>query len=94
MPGDADGARRWLRQHARHFTAALRNAAEQIAVGIDADVWPYQYEAGHVGRSRVRVVCSAMRHLDARELARYLTQWSERWEPLLDELAPLLSSKG
>ena len=94
VPADLQSARRWLREHACEFTGALHRAAEQISAGIDADIWPYQHDAGLIAGTPTKVVCSAMRRVDARELARHLTEWAEQWERLLDELAPVAPIRG
>lgn len=89
LPGDKDAARRWLLDHAPLIQAAFRELAEKLRLGFDNEFAPYQHSiAGAREGTTMTVVCSAVRRLEARSLAKVLDDIGKRWEQLLQQLAP------
>jgi hypothetical protein len=90
LPDQPDAAREWFLHDAGFFSDFLTAAAEHLERGFDVELRPFRrvVEAGP-GGSRVEILVSAVRRLQARELAGQLQQLARNWRLLLESLSPL-----
>ena len=91
LPEEADQVRKWLLENAAPICDAFRAAADKVRVGLDAQFEPFEFAIGPASSTEattMRIVCSAIRRLDARAMAGKLDEIAEHWEKLLRQLSP------
>jgi hypothetical protein len=90
LPSDAGGARDWLIANRKAIQSALNQLAAEVAVGIDAEAWPlHRVVPGIPGGIQVRISCSAIRRLQARDISQVLRGISTRWESYVKAMRPI-----
>jgi hypothetical protein len=85
LPRDVEAARQWLIRHEAAVRQALDALARQAPDGVDASEWPLQTTKRLAGAT-VTVACSAVRRVEAREMAAVLRDVAEHWRERLDAL--------
>lgn len=89
IPRTAEAARAWFAEQKIIIQEGLRNLAEELRAGMDFDSWPLQRPLKGVPRgAQVQIVCSAVRRLKARDIAKILIDIADHWLELLQELEP------
>jgi hypothetical protein len=92
-PADAEEVRQWFQQHTAVVQTGLRTLAQELRAGMDVDDWPLQWTIPNAPREKqLKIVCSAVRRLDALEIARVLTGIADNWSDYLAQLQPEESS--
>lgn len=91
LPVGPEDARRWLMDHAAYFASRLRSVAqEHLDVGFDAELRPFIQRLDDApDDAEVEIVASAVRRLEAREIAGQLTQLADEFEPTVRQLSRL-----
>ena len=90
LPDDPEPARQWLCTHSQVIRGGLKEMADTLRAGIDADSWPVKRKLSKAPRNvRITIACSAVRRWAAREMARVLRDIADKWEDRLRGLAPL-----
>lgn len=89
LPRDAEAARQWLVEQAEFIRSKLLELADELQAGIDFDSWPLRRS---IANRRVGVdwtiTCSAMRRLEARDIAGVLQDLALNWSKYLKQLKP------
>jgi hypothetical protein len=90
LPTEPQAARDWFLANEPYFVAEIRGLADEIAIGVDNDIWPYQRElASPPDGCQAEVAVQAIRRLTGREMADNLRRLAVDWHPLLTQLEPL-----
>lgn len=93
VPDDCETVRDWLLTHSKAIKDGLREIARKIEVGLDHDDWPAQFNLPHPPEGvRIKLVVSAIRRVDGREMAKVLLGISRGWKRLLGQLKPVASA--
>lgn len=92
LPTDPSQARDWLLRHEDKIGGALRDAAKDLEVGIDAgDYWPYQRRiALEEPKMTGEISISAANRMSDGELAAEIERVADNWQSLLNQLTPLV----
>ncbi|HWE95008.1 MAG: hypothetical protein JWP03_1211 [Phycisphaerales bacterium] len=87
LPRAGEAARRWLLGKERVITRVLRALAGEVPAGIDPGDWPLRKTA-RVGASgtTISVVCTAVRRVDAQQIAQVLTDIADNWRRRIEQL--------
>ncbi len=86
LPDEAEAARGWLLDKASTIQAGMMNVAGELRAGIDVSA-PISREIPRIGRGvTVQIVCSAIRRLQALDIAKALEEISSHWKEFLNEL--------
>lgn len=89
LPNEAEAAREWLLGHASTIQAGVRNVANELRAGIDF-IAPISREIPNVETGiTVQLFCSAIRRLQALDMANALDKISSHWNQFLNELEVL-----
>jgi hypothetical protein len=89
LPRDGEAVRVWFQEHADVIRQALRNLANELRAGIDVDAWPLQAPVAGAPRGvKLEIVCSAVRRLQALQIADRLLDIAEHWDEYLSLLDP------
>lgn len=89
LPNEAEAAREWLLEKAPAIQTGVREVAHELRAGIDFSA-PISREIPRVGRGfTVQIFCSAMRRLQALEIAEALEEISSQWSEFLNQLEVL-----
>jgi hypothetical protein len=92
LPHDAEAARQWLRGASPAVVRALETAAEELRLGFDSDVRPFERSFPDAIPSVNLVLCaSAMRRVEGREIASKIKNLAEHWDETIAQLKPLAS---
>ena len=88
LPSDADSAREWLLEHEEMIRDGFSRYANQLAAGADRDDYPLQWSGFQPVPQGVQmsIACSAIRHVDARELNHVLREIAEHWSERIERL--------
>jgi hypothetical protein len=86
LPTEPEPAREWFLSHAQLIKAALRASAEELRAGIDIGSWPLERSISGPRGVRMRIVCSAVRRLEALDIARILHDIADHWEERIKAL--------
>jgi hypothetical protein len=80
LPHEEVQAILWLGDHADVIQKAIEMAAKQFVVGMDADEWPVRIPMKGLPKGvRGTIICSAVRRVTGRELAKVLTSLANNW---------------
>ena len=85
LPRDVEAARQWLLRHEPQIRQSLETLARQAPDGLDPTEWPLTVTKRLSGAT-ITVACSAVRRVEAREMATVLRDVAEHWH---DRLASL-----
>ena len=86
LPANAEGARRWLLEHGAAVQSQLAKLAGEISLGIDQG-WPVCNRINlKTPGTTAEVVCSAVRRLSGRQIAKVLLNLSKAWPGLVANL--------
>jgi hypothetical protein len=89
LPNSAEAAREWLLEKASIIQAGLREVANELRAGIDFSA-PISRPIRSVEKGiTVEVSCSAIRRLQARDIALALHEISSHWTEFLKNLEVL-----
>jgi hypothetical protein len=89
LPNAAETAREWLLAKASIIQAGLREVANELRAGIDFSA-PISRPIPNVEKGiTVKISCSAIRRLQARDIAAALDEISSHWKEFLKELEVL-----
>jgi hypothetical protein len=90
LPDDVEGARRWLLQHEGIIRRGFERFADELQAGADVDPYPLQWEGFEDAPDHVqmKIVCGAVRRVDALRLADVLRDVATHWRPRIEELSP------
>jgi hypothetical protein len=89
LPEGREKAKQWLLDRAPIIKAGLCALADKLRLGFDAEEPDYEQDiVGAPPRVTMMVICSAVRRIDARRIAKILKQIATDWEDLLGQLAP------
>ena len=95
LPDDAESAQRWFLDNSELIRAALSALADEIRAGVDVDCWPLQWEATPIPPDvRVTIVCSAIRRVQAQQMAEQLRIIAGEWGNRIEDLAPLATARA
>jgi len=87
IPADAPNARNFFFRNERPISEALKRAAEDLRVGLDADIWPLRHQIlGLSSGISGEIACSAMRRIANEEISNVLIDLSNKWQTILNEL--------
>jgi hypothetical protein len=87
LPDGAEAARRWLLGKAPIFQNGIHAVADELRAGIDFS-GPISREIPDVGGGiRVQLFCSAIRRIQALQIAGALDEISSHWTEFLNGLA-------
>jgi len=86
LPDEPALAREWFLSHAQPIKVGLRACAEELRAGIDIGSWPIERPISGPRAVRTRVVCSAVRRLEALDIARILQDVADHWEERIKAL--------
>jgi len=87
VPAEKEPARLWLLQNAPRFQDGLHRIAEELQRGIDDDIYPVQrVMLNPPAESTVKLVCSAMRREEARDIAQKIEMMKSEWDGLVNRL--------
>ncbi|MEZ6233191.1 MAG: hypothetical protein R3B68_03280 [Phycisphaerales bacterium] len=86
-PASESEAQTWLTEHSEFLRDALRAAADDIPVGIDADLWPHIQEINAPKGWKVVVAYSAIKRVDGRQMASHLRAWAKQFNSVARKLA-------
>jgi hypothetical protein len=86
LPADCEEARQWLGDHKKEIATLIESLAEKLRAGKDHNQWPVYIEKAVRG-VKVRVSCSAVRRMEARNLASILGNIAEKWDDYVGGLA-------
>jgi len=90
LPDQPEAARQWFLDNAGSFSEFLTAAAGHWERGFDVELRPFRREVDTgPGGSRVVILVSAVRRIQAREVARQLQELARNWRLLLETLTPL-----
>ena len=85
LPDEAEAARDWLLKNAI-IQKGVRDVANELRAGIDFSA-PISRRIPNVGKGiTVEIFCSAMRRIEAREIADALAETSSHWKEFLKKL--------
>ena len=84
---DPDGARAWLLQHEGAIADLISNAAAGVPAGSDPDDWPMQFSGALDADVSVRISCSAVRRVEARQIGGILRGVGAGWRHHIESLA-------
>jgi hypothetical protein len=89
LPREPEQVRAWFLSHASIIKPALLALAEKLQVGIDDEVWPYEFPVAAAPKSTtMTLVVSAVRGLTPGSLAKELKKLGREWNRLMDTLSP------
>jgi hypothetical protein len=89
LPTECEAAREWLLDKAPVIQRALRKLANELQVGIDFSK-PVERGIPDIGKGITSSIhCSAIRRLQAGEMANALAETGSHWEALLKSLEVL-----
>ena len=78
----AELAQQWLIDKGPAISRGIDELADKLTAGIDSDSWPLQHALRRNGAVRITIACSAMRRVEAQQIASVLrdiaTHWTER----------------
>ena len=84
---DPEGAREWLLQNAGVIKSGLEELADKLRAGLDINAWPVQHQVMSApAGSSITLVCSAVRRLDARQIADVLRSVGEHFPDYVKSL--------
>jgi hypothetical protein len=86
LPQDPEEVRAWLLDHSAVIQKGFEQVADELEAGMDLDFCPLQREIGAVPSVKMRIVCSAVRRLGAREIARDLARIARQWKTTIRNL--------
>lgn len=91
VPPDCDALRSWLLDNAAIIREGFGKFADEFQIGFDHDFWPGQWAVPNAPPGvDLKIVVSAIRRLDARELSRVLSELAENWDELVESLQPVV----
>lgn len=85
LPRDVQAAREWLIRHEPQVRQALETLAGQVPDGLDPTEWPLK-TTKRLSGATITVACSAVRRVEARDIATTLQDVAARWQERLDTL--------
>jgi hypothetical protein len=89
IPREPEEARQWLIANAPWIVTGLDQVAEELSVGVDHDILPFQRPIPEApAKIHAQVVGSAMRRIDATEIAVQIRSIRRHWKRLLASLEP------
>ena len=89
LPNGAEAAREWLLEKAPIIQAGVRDVANELEAGIDFCA-PISRTIPNVAEGvTVEIWCSAIRRVQAREIAKALDEISSRWTEFLKKIEVL-----
>ena len=87
LPTETEEVQHWLLAAKPHVQDALREAAAQLEVGVDKDVFPYEHVASKPPEGvKITVRCSAVRRLEGLQIARHLASVGRAWTRIIKAL--------
>jgi hypothetical protein len=88
LPDDPDLAVPWLLDHSTIIRDGFERFAKKLRVGVDTDLYSLISEDFvHVPKDvRLKIACSAINRINAREMGKILTEIAMHWEDHLAEL--------
>lgn len=90
---DSEALRDWLLANKEAISEAIVAFASDLEVGIDANAWPVRKEFPRaIPRVKLTISCSAVRRVDAREIATHLRQLARNWSRYITGLAAMQKS--
>ena len=90
LPKNPDEAKGWLLRHASVIADGLRQVADEIRAGIDADGWPFRRAVANAPKGvKIEIIASSARSLEARAITTVLRGLAARLERLLKNIEPL-----
>src|ERR1051325_5994747 len=89
LPDGAEAARAWFLKIAPIIQKGVRNLADELRAGIDFSA-PISRKIPNVGKGiTVEICCSAIRRLEALDIAKALEEVSSDWSEFLRQLEVL-----
>jgi hypothetical protein len=89
LPDEAEASREWLLSMAPIISNGVRDVAKELRAGIDFSS-PISREIPNVGKGlTVQIFCSAIRRLQALQIAKVLDEISAHWTEFLHQLEVL-----
>ncbi len=79
LPGTAESAQEWLINQAPAIGRGIHDLAGKLTAGIDSDAWPLQHALRRIGGVRITIACSAMRRVEAQQIASVLRDIARHW---------------
>jgi len=88
LPTSPRGARKWLLDQKELIGQGFSKYAEEIRAGIDADAFPFAWEnfSNPPQDVTMKIVVTAIRRVDAIEMAKIVSEVGSRWEEIIRSL--------
>jgi hypothetical protein len=89
LPDEAEAARKWLLEKGSIIQKGVSDLVNELSAGIDFST-PISRKIPNVGDGiTIEICCSAIRRLQARDIASFLSEISSRWNEFLNTLEVL-----
>jgi hypothetical protein len=88
IPDSPDAAAHWLVEHSEIIREGFERFAQKLSVGADTDDYSLTWDdfPKKPDGVEMKIACSAVRRIDARQMAQMLSDIGRRWDQLIDEL--------
>src|SRR4051812_6199543 len=87
LPREVRAARQWLERNEQPIVDALEGLAKQVPGGLDPSEWPLRSTKRLTNGVTVVVACTAVRRVEAREIAEILRDVAARWRERIEALS-------
>ncbi len=88
LPRERNAAREWLLRHGDEISGLLNTAATTVPAGHDSIESPLQLN-GQIDGASVTIACSAVRRIEARQLAQILRDFADHLRNHIESLQAL-----
>lgn len=87
LPKNPEQARQWFLDYGEMIRAGLRELAEELRAGIDADAWPVRRQLPRMPSGvRVTLSCAAARRFEGLRVAVILHELAGNWQSQIQSL--------
>ncbi len=88
IPGDGDDAWRWLLDRSSIIREGFSRYTEEIRAGADRDIYSLIWGGFRDVPASVsmKIACSAIRRVDAREMSAVLAEIGNRWDEIIQSI--------
>ena len=88
IPGDGDDAWSWLLKQSSMIREGFTRCSEDVRAGTDRDIYSLIWEGfrGQPTEVSMKIACSALKRVDAREMSSVLAEMGEHWDLILESI--------
>jgi hypothetical protein len=79
LPRTAESAQQWLIDLEPVISRGMDDLGDKLTAGIDNDAWPLEHTLRRSGGVKITIACSAMRRVDAKQIATVLRDIAAHW---------------